>query len=122
MWRHRGSFEPARGSLEGWLFTVGVNAIRDECRRRRREVATVSVDDLQIPAFDDLDVRIRLADLRTALGSMEPGARELIAMRYALDLSVADMAAFTGKSPNAVSVALHRALTTLRHIMEGDPT
>jgi DNA-directed RNA polymerase specialized sigma24 family protein len=52
--------------------------------------------------------------------NLEP--RELIAMRYALDLSVADMAAFTGKSPNAVSVALHRALTTLRHIMEGDPT
>ncbi len=120
IWARRGRFEPLRGSLDGWLFTVGTNAIRDECRRRRRRGGTINIDDLQIAADDDLELRIRMADLRTALASMDSRARDLVAMRYALDLPIAEIAALTGKSPNATSVALHRALAALRRMMDGE--
>ena len=121
MWRQRRRFQPERGPLEGWLAAVGTNAIRDECRRHRRRGHTLSVDDLDIPDDGDLELRIRLADVRTALATLDPRSRELIAMRYALDLPIGDIAATLGRSPNATSVALHRALAMLRSALkDGD--
>jgi RNA polymerase sigma factor (sigma-70 family) len=68
---------------------------------------------------DDSAVRL---DLRRAVTMLAERDAELIALRYGADLTAKQIAEVTGMRPNAVEVALHRALGTLRQVLEtGEP-
>ncbi len=119
IWRMRGRYRPERGSIDGWLYAVGANAIRDEARRVRRRPRTVALDDLELasaPAAEPGQVR----DVREAMGRLSSPDAELIALRFALDLSNEEIGRVVGRSTGATATALHRALRRLRRLLEED--
>ncbi len=118
MWRERHGYRPERGSLKPWLGTIGMNAIRDEVRRRYRRPATLEVDDLAIAdPHGGMEVIGRMIDVRHALGRLSPTDAELIGLRYGLDLSNEEIAIALGQTRGAVATAMHRALARLREEM-----
>lgn len=118
MWTARTGYQPQRGPLEPWLHTVGLNAIRDECRRRYRRPDMVRLDDLDLPGpSPDLDLVTRMADVRRALAHLSASEAELIGYRYGMDLSHQAIAELTRQTPGAVATAVHRALRRLREEM-----
>lgn len=115
MWRTRGRYRLQRGRLEPWLHVVGINAIRDEVRRRYRRPTTVQLDDLDLADRSaDPDLIERLVDVRAALARLSHSDAELIGCRYGLAMSNEAIALVMNQTPGAIATAMHRALRRLR--------
>jgi RNA polymerase sigma-70 factor (ECF subfamily) len=116
--RYRKSYDPSRGEPISWLLGIARRSI-DEFFKHRLELANdppepVAPGDLE----EDTARRLRVAAAIGVLGERE---RELIALRYGADLTARQIGALLELKPNAVEVALHRALGRLRDALEDAP-
>jgi RNA polymerase sigma factor (sigma-70 family) len=69
-------------------------------------------------ADDDALVSERRREILGALRELPDRQREVLALRYYLDLSEADIAQTLGISRGAVKSHAHRGVTALRHLLE----
>lgn len=95
-------------SPAAWVVRTAVNADISWWRKRRRE--TGPPDDAP-GDHPDLDGR---RDLVAAVRRLPKRQREVVALRYILDLDTAATSVALGISPGTVSAHLHQALATLR--------
>ena len=105
--RSRGSFR-ARGSLEGWIWRIVVNAARD---RRVPAVASL-VEETSIEPREGHSV------LREAIARLPERQRIAVFLRYFADLDQASIAQALGVRPGTVAATLHAARETLRQSLE----
>ena len=119
-YRKQRTYKAARGSERAWLFGIARNAALDELRRRRRSAAlTAEPADADAAAPEDAaDTALRRAALRTALRSLPPRERELIALKFHAGLDNAELAAVLGVSVSNAGTLLHRAVTKLRKAID----
>src|SRR5688572_29231279 len=114
-YRRRGSYRSTRGSARAWLFGIARNAALDELRRRGR---TADLDaEAGAPAGDPGDVAetgLRRAFLRTALESLAPRERELVALKFFAGLTNAELASVIGTTESNAGTRLHRVIGKLR--------
>ena len=117
-YRRRRTFDRRRGEERGWLFGIARNAALDELRRRRRVAALVvdpeDVGDDVSADDDEEDTVLRRTAVRTALRSLSPRERELIALKFHAGLSNAELASVLGVSESNAGTMLHRAVQKLR--------
>ncbi len=76
---------------------------------------TVGSTKLEQSLIDQLDVE----KLKLALAEMAEDESQVIIMRYLEQLSIKEIGQQIGKSENATSVMLHRAIHKLRQSIEG---
>jgi RNA polymerase sigma-70 factor, ECF subfamily len=116
--RYRHSFDPDKGEPIAWLLGIARRCVDD----RRQAAAPEAVDDRKAEIGEpaaDADV-VRRLSMREALEHLDERSRELVALRYAADLSSREIGDLMGLKPNAVDVALHRALSRLRELLDED--
>ncbi len=120
-YRKRSRFDPSRGEPRAWLFGIARNAALDELRRRGRqaELAVEPVDLASAPADESAEASERRLAVSTALESLEPRERELIALKFFAGLGNAEIAAVLGTSESNAGTKLHRAMTKLREACDG---
>jgi RNA polymerase sigma factor (sigma-70 family) len=115
--RYRESFDESRGGASAWLLGIARRCV-DDALAQRRPVAQLeaadrtSAEDVEREAVD----RITLAD---AIERLDERSRDLLALRYGADLSAREIGRILGMKPNAVEVALHRALQKARTELAG---
>lgn len=111
-------FDPRRGTVEGWLWRIVVNAARDADRVRGRRWRLVERLIRTHDPDDDVDpspgAPIGDEDLLAAVRLLPRRQRALIALRFGGGLDYAGVGAALGMSPAAAGVAVRRALTRLR--------
>jgi RNA polymerase sigma-70 factor (ECF subfamily) len=113
--RRRRLFNARRGSERAWLFGIARNAALDELRRRKRTSALLADPPAEPWAEDEeLDGVLRRATVRSAVASLTPRERELIALKFHAGLSNPDMARVLGVSESNAGTLLHRTITKLR--------
>lgn len=98
----------------GWTFRVGVNLARSHFRRiaaERRAQARVSRDAPDPPDHDDAMA------VRAALAALPARQREVVILRYFLGLKAAEAGAVLGMSEGAVRAQAHRAVSSLRDVL-----
>lgn len=106
--------------LRRWVFTIARHRVVDDVRRRARRPSTVEARTLDVPAprdppgFDP--------DLLDALGHLNHDQREVIALRFIADLSLADVAKITRRSVGAVKSMQLRGLDELARILRRSPS
>ena len=119
LWRFR-----AGAPFRPWLLRIAAN----EARNRRRSAGRRSALALRAAAEPVAQVPLPEAaalasderrELAAALAQLGPEHREVIALRYLLDLSEAECAAALGCRPGTVKSRLSRALGRLRLELEG---
>lgn len=98
--------------LSAWLYRVAINGYYDLCRRRKRIV--LPVDELELPAMDEDPEEFvlqqeRLEDIELALNELLPLYKELLIMKYELELSYQEISDLLGIRVNQVKSALFRA-------------
>ena len=108
-----------------WLLTIVANEARNRRRAAWRRIALVGrVAASEKPAPVPLPEAEALAgddrrELAEALRRLAPDHREVVVLRYLLDLSEAECAAALRCRPGTVKSRLSRALARLRTEMEG---
>ena len=114
--RYRDSYDRSKGEPLGWLIGIARRVIAGR-GLERAEIPVAEIRDLPAAGALDEDVARRIA-VRDAVASLPERDRELVALRYGADLSVAQVAEQLGLRPNTVDVALHRARKRLADILE----
>ncbi|WP_244930924.1 SigE family RNA polymerase sigma factor [Nocardioides sp. W7] len=115
-WSHWGKVRTLERP-EAWVVRTAVNATISSWRRRRREAPTATPPDgVQADAADR-------TDLMTALHRLPPRQRDVVVLRYLLDLSTQQTADHLGIAPGTVASQLHKAIATLRsHLTHSERT
>ncbi|HSS43578.1 MAG TPA: sigma-70 family RNA polymerase sigma factor [Solirubrobacterales bacterium] len=120
-YRKRNRFDPERGEPRAWLFGIARNAALDELRRRGRQ-AELTAEPADAETFgghgDDHSER-RLV-VSEALERLEPGERELIALKFFAGLENREIARVLGIGESNAGTKLHRAMTKLREACDGN--
>lgn len=114
--RARRRFDPRKGSEKTWLYSIAVNRLRDELRRRGAEQRAVErVAARQGDFAADEYARITMRDeLRLALALLPEAEREVIALRFGGGLTVPEIAKVTGERRTTADGRLYRGLRRLR--------
>jgi RNA polymerase sigma-70 factor (ECF subfamily) len=113
--RYRDRFDPRRGDAAAWLVGIARRCISEHFGER--PVPVESIPEESAPGELAADSALRL-DLRHAVSLLGSRDRELIALRYGADLTARQIGDVLDVKTNAVEVALHRALQTLRDALE----
>jgi RNA polymerase sigma-70 factor, ECF subfamily len=117
-WRSLGRFE-GRSSFATWLFRIAHNAVVDAQRGWRAALSWEQLPASEHPTDaagpEEQAIRREDADrLSRALGRLDAEKRALLMLRFAGQLSVAEIAAVVGKRPDAVKKQLTRTLRFLK--------
>lgn len=112
-------YRSGRVPFVAWLIRIAHNAAATYHKRHRQTITWDLVPAaLQPIVDDDLDARVAryeaIAQLRAVLESCDAGTREVLALRFAAQLTVAETAAAMGKSEAAVKKQLTRAMRALK--------
>lgn len=102
-WRSRAQFDPSRGSLRTWLFTIERRAIIDLIGKQSRMATGVMDDETDVPTADGLEDAIVSWQVDVALGRLHEDHRRVIHELY-----------FNGRSGPEVSALLEIPEGTVR--------
>jgi RNA polymerase sigma-70 factor (ECF subfamily) len=112
-----------KASLRTWLYRITVNACRDALRRRARR-REVSLENTPLPARDSalqttLD-RERRHTVWQAVQALDAPLREVVVLRYYLELPCAEIGKVTGAPTNTIYWRLHQARRELELLLADD--
>jgi RNA polymerase sigma factor (sigma-70 family) len=113
-WRKLGQLK-AGAELQPWFLGIVAN----ECRsvRRTRWWSVLRLSDPEPPPVPEGDSMAAFADLRRAIRRLRHRRRLLLVLHWYVDLPVAEVAAITGSSEDAVKSELSRAVRELRRLL-----
>lgn len=102
-----------------WLFRIARNVATDLQRRQRPNRPWDALpDDLHSRDIPDLETQViqrkALVRLHAILVDLDPGARELLILRFAARMTAAEIGAVIGKSPSATHMRLQRLVQRLK--------
>lgn len=113
-------FKGDYSEFRSWLYQIARNRMIDAARAKsRRPIANVDIDEMDRWAtLEDLAVgvanRTEIKAIIEKIRGLPAAQSEVLMLRIVADLSVEETAKAMKKSPNAVRVLVHRALTNLR--------
>lgn len=112
LWRAAGRFDPERGTVSRYVFTIARNTAVDLHRRRPRgqqqELGELAADG---DAFDQLVTSLTVRD---ALESLQPAFREILELTYDQALSQAQIAETLAVPVGTVKSRTYYAMRALR--------
>jgi RNA polymerase sigma factor (sigma-70 family) len=122
-WRGRDTFDPARGSLAGWLVAITRNRIADSMRGRQRDdrvlahmAAGSATENLAVPS-DQVVNRVVLAD---ELSRLPEAQRLVMTLAFYSDLTHEQVAEVLQIPLGTVKSHIRRGLLRLRTRLEAD--
>ena len=110
------NFAGSVGEIRPWAFRIARNRVIDASRRQKirpiespldRNNEPITVDDEPLGEVD-------LGRLNEAFSQLTAEQREVLWLRYALDLSLEETATIVQSTPDAVAAMAYRALSRLR--------
>ena len=106
-----------------WLFRIAHNLVVDYYRKKGRQKRASLDDAMRITGADDIDVdrqmdiEISIREVSEAMSGLTRLQQEVLSLRFAGGLSVAETAEAMGKKQNAVKALQHAAIKRLRTIL-----
>lgn len=121
LWRVYQHWSVIRESPNGYAHAVLINLSRDRRRALRRRPAEVEPTDRpDVAAVDEIGRLLERDTVTRAVRGLPRRQREVVVLRFFLDLSVAETAAALGTSEGAVKAYAARGLARMRALFEGD--
>ena len=120
-WQKIGRFDPARGSLRGWLLTIVRNRGIDRIRGRRPSVEIEAADlpSGPNPTWDETISRLSADQVRAALDALPQEQRTAIELAYFSGHTYREIAQLTGVPQGTVNGRMRLALAKLREALAG---
>ena len=118
LWRTAQRWVLAREAPNAYAYRVLVNLSRDRRRSQRRRVSEWLGSDGRVDVDLDQSERFAQRDVMSrAVRRLPDRQREVIVLRFYLDLSIAQTAAALGSSEGTVKSHTARALTRMRELL-----
>ena len=116
-----GRFQWREAPFSAWLFRIAHNAVISQRRKENaRGRSAPLTDGLAVDSAgpDELvENRLALNQIMDAAQRLPDAQRQVIALRFAAELSVAETARAMGKGEGNVKVIQHKAISKLREIL-----
>lgn len=118
-----GSFKWQGYPFTSWLFRIAHNLVIDYYRKSGRQKKTSLDDAMRVVGTDGvdidrkLDVELSIKEVKDAMGGLTQLQQEVLSLRFAGGLSVAETAEAMGKKENAVKALQHAAIKKLRTLL-----
>ncbi len=112
-----------QGNFAAWLFRIARNKANDYYRRRRSQL---SLDEAHSILLEDWDPQAHMEQsellrrLSEVIRQLDRDQAELLRLRFAADMSYAEIASVLGRSEAAVKMSVHRLLHHLQVALEKD--
>ena len=122
-WRARHTFDPAKGSLGGWLMAITKRRCIDRVRvleRNRRDVVAVAAGAVHNHAVVGPDQVIEQIVVADQLARLPQSQRAVLQLAFYDDLTHTQIATLTGLPLGTVKSHLRRGLEQLRRRLEVD--
>jgi RNA polymerase sigma-70 factor (ECF subfamily) len=120
VWRRAGAYDPAGGSVVGWIANQARSRAIDRLRyeRRQKRAAPDAVDPTSIAATPDSQEAVELREqaraLQTALAALKPDERLAIETAFFSELTYAETAARLHQPLGTVKTRIRSGLDKLR--------
>ena len=108
-------------SFRAWLYRIAHNLVVDYYRKQPAVPALALDEDLVADEGDAdsaLAERLSRQRLQAAIRLLTPGQQQVLALRFGERLTAGQIAEDLGKSVGAIEALQHRALATLRRILQ----
>ncbi len=118
-----GSFKWQGYPFTSWLFRIAHNLVIDYYRKKGRQKNTSLDDAMRVVGSDNvdmdkqIDIKISIKEVNSAMGGLTQLQQEVLTLRFAGGLSVAETAEAMGKKENAVKALQHAAIKKLRTLL-----
>jgi len=125
VWRSLPNYREQGVPFLAFLFRIARNALIDHYRRSGQSKGQVSIEDMALrdhnpgPGESALS-SLEREELRVSLEQLREDYRTVLVLRFLSELSPEETAQIMGRSPGAVRVLQHRALASLRTMLDGD--
>lgn len=121
-WRQKETYEARRGTVATWLFSIAHHRLVDFYRVSRTSVSWEAIPEMST-TDEDPEAKViseeTIAQVRKMLEALSQAEQELLALRFAAQLSSAEIAPLIGKSEAAtkkqLTQLLHRLQEQYRH-------
>jgi RNA polymerase sigma-70 factor (ECF subfamily) len=114
-WQHPEAFDPSRGEIRPWLFTVARHLAVDAHRARGSRPHEVGELPLEaVTASDDVDAALDRIVVADALAALSPQHRSVLIEMFLHDRGVTETAAALGVPTGTVKSRTYYALRALR--------
>ncbi|WP_415760792.1 sigma-70 family RNA polymerase sigma factor [Pseudomonas sp. LT1P18] len=127
IWTRAATFDPARGSARGWIFSVTRHMALNFIRDNAREVQVSEHSEMSLQALvsmetstesvDTFDYRTRSGRIYVCLEQLEPVRRNCILHAYVDGCSHAEISQKLGAPLGTVKAWIKRSLAALRECM-----
>ena len=127
VWRKIDRFDPARGSLRGWLMTVVRNRAIDRVRSRRPRIDLDEADERSLlrtgpnPTLEAALQRASASQVRAAIAILPDEQRQALELAYFEGYTYREVAELTGVAAGTATGRLRLALGKLRAAL-ADPS
>ena len=114
------SFKWKGAPFSAWLFRIAHNQVVDHLRKKTKQ-ATVPIDNIQVSSSSDpqslVEQKLDIEQLLSATKRLTEAQREVISLRFASELPIAQVAKIMDKSVGAVKALQHSAIVALRKVL-----
>jgi len=117
LWRHAGAYDPDRGSVATYIFTIARRLMIDRFRRRPPEGADPAPES---PTTDEeVDRILARLEIRAALAALSENHRQVLELSYYGQLDQSEIAALLGVPVGTVKSRTYYALRSLKAVLDG---
>jgi RNA polymerase sigma-70 factor, ECF subfamily len=114
LWRTAARFDPARGSLGGYMFVMA-RSVAADVRKRPSSRVLAPVEDADLPPVEDnLDRLMESLVVREALDSIGPAQRDVLSLAYDQGLTQSEIAQRLSIPLGTVKTRMFHGLRAMR--------
>lgn len=117
LWMHVSTYQPAKGSVSTWLFSIARHRLIDFLRASRSALSWETLYEIAIMDLNPEEIVISaeiIAQVKALIDALSHEERELLALRFAARLSLAEIALLIGKREEATKKQLSRLIRRLQ--------
>lgn len=116
IWMQINTYQPRRGTLSTWIFSIAHHRLVDHYRATRRATICKPLDEITLTEQSPEEIIISaeaLTQVQALLDTLTDTERRLLALRFAARLSLVEIAAIFGKNVDAIRKQLTRLIQRL---------